>query len=70
MIATLEFNLPSEEWEHKAAVHGGDAVAALTWLGNHFRRTAKQDEINADSAQWALQAFQEAVRDLPFEDLA
>lgn len=67
--AKLEFSLPDEEWEHRVAMFGGDAVAALSWLGNHFRRTAKHDALNAEAAAWALEAYAEAVRDLPFEEL-
>lgn len=69
MKAILEFDIPEDEYDHKAAVHSSELLAALCWLGDHFRRTYKHDVLSRDHAAWALGVYAEAVQDLPFDDL-
>lgn len=41
MKATLEFNLPEDNYDHLCAVHGGDAIRALREILNAMREELK-----------------------------
>ncbi len=43
MKATLEFNLPEEQWEHEYAVHGVDALLLISDLEGELRAMVNDD---------------------------
>ncbi len=50
MKATLTFDLPEEQSEHLAAVHGSD-WKLVAWRLNEFLRRCRKDDINASVQQ-------------------
>jgi hypothetical protein len=50
MKATLQFNLPEEQPEHLAAIHGMD-WKLVAWRLNEFLHRCRKDDINASVQQ-------------------
>lgn len=47
MRATLEFDLPAEEYEHECAIHAVDLASTITCIDEYLRQRIKHGETSA-----------------------
>ena len=63
MKATLEFNLPEEAAEHRAAIDGSDWKYVVTEMDEYFRSQIKYQDLSGEITK-ALQAARDNLHEL------
>ena len=63
MKATLEFNLPEEQTEHRAAVQALDWKYVVTEMDEYFRSQIKYQDLSGEVTK-ALQAARDNLHEL------